>query len=193
VTRNSWSGPHTIGFDQIAPYNDTFIGAPTGIPASLWQSDYKQRTNSVFVENGVQLQFVIQWGYCPETGDMEQCEVIESYVLGAFDQNNDNIQAGAIDEYGNVLGLVNVPNPNPSGAPGKWGIGQWGQMLWSTFSNVLTPLQIPWQRPLNFARASFFFQGNCNFGLEFGALYLRFNKLGKIKNQQGNNPNTGPI
>ena len=55
VTRDSWSGPHTQGYDQIVPYNDTFIGAPTGIPGVLWQSDIKQRITSVFVENGVHL------------------------------------------------------------------------------------------------------------------------------------------
>ena len=36
---------------------------------------------------------------------MNQQEVVESYVLGAFDANNDPIQAGCLDEYGNVLGL----------------------------------------------------------------------------------------
>ena len=32
-----------------------------------------------------------------------------------------------------------------------------------------------------------------NFGLEFGALYLRLNNLGFMKNQLSNNSNAGPV
>jgi hypothetical protein len=190
LTRSAWCGPHTFPAAIIAPWKGTFIMQPVANvmtpDGSLWRSDVYQTHNSQFMEPiagsaGVAQQMTFSWqtSLVPEQGeDMSAYEAHETYMYLAFDNAGSALTMNCQTETGRALDSVSV---STAISASLWGTAVWGSGIWGGLPNPLTAVQIPWHYPLQFSRARFTMQGNCNLGLELGALYVRIEHLGYNK------------
>jgi hypothetical protein len=205
VDRGVWAGPHTLPADQIVAYNDTFIIAPIGISHSLYQSDYKQRSTSTFMEpyplsgqgsTPVQMQFVMQYAYVPDLGEFNQLSIVEAYLMVTFAASQQaptftQLNGTVIDEFLNPLTTFALVNFNPQ-VSSLWGSAVWGTSIWGGSPGILTPITFNFDRPFSFSRASFVINGSSAQGVEVGDMFCRVNVTGMMKTAQANS-NTGQI
>jgi hypothetical protein len=180
IARQIWTGPHTFPMSLIAPYGNTFIGAPIGVTNSLWQSDPVQSGTSTFVENGVQMTWNDTTSYLPDTDKMTNNCVTESLLLVALADLIANMIVNAIDENGTVLDSVQIITP--AGAT-IWGAFLWGGAVWAGSNQSLSPVQLPWTIPLVFARIMFQVTGQSAAGIKLGTWSFRYQMLRYLTNQ----------
>lgn len=175
LSRQKWSGPHTFPASMIAAYNDTFIIAPVGITAALFQSDVAQSGSSTFVENGQQLTFNFTTAMLPDPKMMSYFAVSESSLNVAQVSGQNAIQVQALDQNQGLLGSFTIP---AIGVGTVWGQFIWGQALWGGAASGLFPRSLEWVTPLVFRRMQLKATGTCGLGLKIGDLFLRYQMLG---------------
>src|SRR5258708_23486741 len=146
MVREEWSGPHTKNVSMIEPYANTFLTTSQGQGAKIYQSDQVQSNVSGFTEYGVNLTYVFQTSFLPNTDQMAQNCIIEATLnaalVAAF-----NITCAALDQNGVVLDIVTIA---AVGAPTLWWQFTWGQALSQWPANALAPRQLLWNQPLVF-------------------------------------------
>lgn len=182
ITRQIWTGPHSIPSDQIAAYNDTFIIAPFGVTGQLWQSDVKQTTSSTFVENGVQLGYTWQTCMLPDTKQMSENSMIETTINMATGQTDTAINIAAYDE-GNFAYDSVILSPTTGGS--IWNNFNWNQAQWAGgVTNALYPRQPAWHIPIVFRRLSILVNGLSTNTIKVGDMFLRYEQLGYLQQLQ---------
>src|SRR5258708_3738223 len=146
VVREEWSGPHTTQVSMIEPYANTFLTTSQGQGAKIYQSDQVQSNVSGFTEYGVNLTYVFQTSFLPNTDQMAQNCIIEATLnvalVSAF-----NITCAALGQHGGMIGILTIA---AVGAPTLWGQFIWGQALWQGAPNALAPPHLLWKQPLVF-------------------------------------------
>lgn len=172
-----WSGPHSFPASLIQPYQGTFVIAPTGIIASLWQSDPIQSNTSTFVENGTQMTWVEQTSLLPDTEQMTNSCVTESTIDLALPPTSAAVAIVAADQNGTVINSVAV-NPPSATMMTVWGSFIWGQAVWAGgVAAALSPYEIPWTLPIVFSRMTLQASGNSIGGLKIGTWHARYQVL----------------
>jgi hypothetical protein len=177
ISRQKWSGPHTLPPSMIAPYQNTFIVQPIG-QNGLWQTDVTQNSTSSFVENGQQLTWAWQTCLLPDVGQMCEFAMVETTLKMAISSSLGVVNAYAENQNGTVLDSVTVPLPTLGSS--IWGSFTWGVGSWGAASANLYPQQLQWHEPIVFQRLSIMLQGNSAQSLKIGDLYLRYEKLGYL-------------
>lgn len=172
-----WSGPHTQAASLLASYSNTFIATLQGVGAKIFQTDPVQTSTSTYVENGVQLQFVLATPMFPDTDQMSEIAMTETTVYMALISNL-SVVVSAIDQDGTVLDAVTIIG---TGGATVWGAFQWGQALWQGAQNSLYPRRLPWHIPLVFRRLGLSAQGVCVAGLKLGRIHMRYQILGYLQ------------
>lgn len=179
VPRGVWSGPHSFPASQISVYRNTFIVAPIGVTGKLFQSDAAQGLTSTYVENGTQLSFTYATTLMPNTKQMAENAMVETTIhIGMPD--GQQVACYAIDENGAVYNSVVLVSTVPTAI---WGGFTWGSALWAGASNALAPRQLKWAIPIVFQRLSIVATGNCAPNLKIGDVYLRYQQLGYLLQQ----------
>lgn len=201
LTRNTWSGPHTITHTHARPYKNTFIITPTFSVGALWQSDYFQTQNSSFIENGNAMTWSAQTTLLPDTDQMVNVCITESILDLALPVGLGNVTVLALDQNGSVINQVTIvsqggaipPSPTPVPFNTVWGHFIWGQALWGsgttggggstgTILAPLAPYILPWTLPIVWSRGSINMSGASGQGFALGALHLRYQILRQLTN-----------
>ena len=172
--RTIWSGPHTFPFSQLQPYNGTFIGAPIGVPATLFQSDAVQSDTSTFVENGTQLLWTAATALLPDTDQMTNNAITEATWDLGLSASFPTVTVTAMDQNAAVLNSVSV---TASGSATIWGAFKWGAALWGGGANSLAPQQLQWTIVIVFTRIQIQASGSSAQGIKVGTLHLRYQIL----------------
>lgn len=177
IPRGAWSGPHNFPASQIKVYNGTFIMAPIGVTAKLFQSDAAQTLTSTFVENGVQMTFTIGTTMLPDTRQMSENAIVEStwnmsYAAGGV------YNAYCGDQDGALFDSILLTAPASTTV---WGGFTWGAALWQGAANALGPRPLDWTIPIVFRRLYMGITGNCASGVKIGDLFMRYQQLGYLQ------------
>ena len=179
IPRGCWSGPHSFPCSQIQVYNNTFIIAPIGVTANLFQSDGAQNSTSTYVENGTQMTCTFTTSLLPNTQQMSENAMVETTInLGMPDAQQ--MACYALDESGAVINSVVLVS---TVAAAVWGGFIWGAALWAGAANALAPRQLKWTTPVVFQRIAISATGNCSQNLRLGDVYLRYQQLGYLLQQ----------
>jgi hypothetical protein len=179
--RQVWSGPHTFPASLIQPYMQTFIMTPTGVLASLWQSDGVQSNTSVFVENGQQMLWNWQTSNLPDTEYMTNNCMTEASLDLALPPAIPPVAVAAQDQAGSGINAVSIASPPGTGT--YWGQFLWGQALWGGGGSAsLKPYQLPWTIPIVFSRLRISANGTSANALKIGALHMRYQILRQLVN-----------
>lgn len=126
VKRKCWSGPHTFPMSCLQPWGQTFIGAPVGVTASLYQSDCRQSSTSTFTENGTALTWSYQPCLLPDAGDGTTFFLKEASVNIAMPYGQ-MVAVSCSDDTGAVMDSVTI---SQGGQASVWGGFNWGGALW---------------------------------------------------------------
>lgn len=177
IPRSCWSGPHSFPASSISVFNDTFIMAPIGVTAALFQSDGMQSLTSTFVENGVQMTLAWTTSMLPDTQQMSENDLIEATLNVALAAGV-NMNVAAQDENGAILSSVTVVAPAQTTV---WGGFIWGAALWQGGANALSPRRLAWPIPVVFRRLAISATSNCASGLRIGDLFMRYQQLGYLQ------------
>lgn len=178
-SRQIWSGPHSFPAALIQPYNQTFIVAPIGVTASLWQSDFFQSSTSTFTENGKQMTWKWQTPLLPDTDQIANNEMHEGTLDLALPSTVGPVSVGALDQAGVQITSVTLQT---TGTPTIWGSFIWGAAPWGGAAANLAPYTLPWDEPIVFSRMSIFAQGNSAASFRIGALHMRYQMLRTLTN-----------
>lgn len=177
-TRRVWTGPHSFPAALIAPYNNnaisTFIMAPQGVAASLWQSDAVPGLNSTYVENGANLSFAYQTSLLPDNQSAAMNQVVESAQAFAL-PGALSVTVLVADEAGAQLGLVILSGGNPEGT--TWGAFVWGSFPWGSSVGPFRQVRHKWPAPLVFKQMSVRVTGQSMGGFVLGNLYAEYQIL----------------
>ncbi|TSA41098.1 MAG: hypothetical protein D4R58_01895, partial [Betaproteobacteria bacterium] len=157
--RQIWTGPHTFPANQIQPWptQNTFVLAPTGTTALLFQSDPKATSASTYTENGAAMQSVYQTVLLPDNDLIAMNSMIETDIMLSLPALGTPAKAHWLDDSGYEIDRVSVP---------------------TTPSNRPQQVAIPWVKPLTFKQGSFRIDVNSAAGMAFGDLYLGYQVLG---------------
>jgi hypothetical protein len=180
-SRGIWTGPHTFPASLIQPYKGTFIEAPIGITASLWQSDVVQSSTSTYVENGVQMSWNWLTAMLPDNDQIKQNSMQLATLDMALASTIPNINVQAIDQNGTALDTVQVQTP---GGSTIWGAFTWGGAPWLGPPAALAPRPLSWTHPIVFARLQLQANGQSAAGIKIGTAHLRYQVLGYTPNLQ---------
>ena len=179
--RQIWTGPHTFPASLIQPYNQTFIVAPIGIIATLWQSDIVQSLVSGFIENGTQMTWRWQTTLLPDTDQMTNNCMTEGTLDLSLPPNIAPVIVAALDQDGSSINSVSIA-PVTS-ATTTWGAFTWGGSVWSGgLPSSLQPYELQWGLPIVFSRMSIQASGNSAPGFRVGALHSRYQILRQLTN-----------
>lgn len=177
IPRGCWSGPHSFPASSIDAYNNTFIMAPVGVAAKLFQSDSAQSSTSTFVENGTQLSLNWTSALLPDTNQMCENAMIETTVYIALAAGSP-VTASAVDQNGAIFDAVTL---QATSGTTLWGGFLWGAALWQGAQNALYPRQLKWHIPIVFRRLALMLQASCAAGFKIGQAHLRYQMLGYLQ------------
>ena len=174
ISRGVWSGPHTFPAALIQPFAGSFLLTGVGISAVIWQSDVQQSAISVFVENGVQLNWTYVTALLPDTDTMTNFMIAQATLDLALSASSPAVSVIALDQNGSVVDSVSL---SITGAGTLWGSFNWGGASWGFPALALAPRQLPWHFPLVLARGQFSVMGQSSAQSKIGALRLRYKEL----------------
>jgi hypothetical protein len=175
LTRKVFHGAHTFPADQIQPWQATFVIAPVGVPAKLFQSDPQPNINSVFTENGATMTFVFTTTLLPDNDSGAMNAIIESNIAANYPPQTVAVVT-AIDDSGAVLDTVQMSG---IGVPNTiWGNFTWGQAPWLGGAGTLRQRAIQWHQPIVFKQGFLQVTGTSLLGLVLGNLYVKYQELG---------------
>ena len=177
ITRKAWHGPHTFPASIIQPWENTFLMAPSGIVASLWQSDATPQVASTYTENGASLNWDYETVLMPDTDDMKMHAMSELTIASRFPPSA-LITVTVLDEESSVLDTIFMTG---SGAAATlWGSFIWGAALWIGGAGFMKQRAISPHEPLVFKQAFVHLTGNSLDSLIMGNLYLKYQELGYV-------------
>lgn len=180
ISKGVWTGPHSFPASQITPYDSTFIIAPIGVSAKLFQSDVQQSSTSTYTENSTDLSWHYEPAFLPDTTQMAEAAMLETTINLGYPQLTAAFDITAQDENEEVLDSVSITS---SGAAPLWGSAVWGSFVWGGLANPMQPRQIPWSIPIVFRRLKIAITGDSAAQTRLGDLFLRYQILKYL--QQG--------
>ncbi len=177
-TRGVWTGPHSFPATMIAAYTNsainTFIMAPIGVASSLWRSDAVPSFNSVYVENGAQLNFVYQTSLLPDNQSSSMNSTVETTEAFAL-PSAIALTILALDEAGNTLGVVTLSGGGTAST--VWDAFTWGSYPWGGSVSTFKQHQLAWQQPVVFKQLSVRVTGQSLSGFILGNIYASYQVL----------------
>lgn len=182
LARKIWSGPHSFAASLMQPYSNAFIKTATGVVGKLFRSDLQQSLTSTFIENGVQMTFNFSTPLLPDTDQMCEVAVVETTLDTAYTAGVPAYSASINDENNTAFDTLAL---SPSGAGSFWGNFNWGEANWLGTPNALAPRNLAWHLPIVFRRAYLAVTGQCSIGAKFGALRMRYERLGYLQQALG--------
>lgn len=177
--RKIWTGPHTFPAAQIAALQissaNSFVVAPVGVTANLFQSDPTPSINASYTENGTALQWEWQTCLLPDNEQMSENAVTET-AIGLQLPPASTVAVTAFNELGTVLGEVQIDGP--AGSPTLWDTAQWDTAIWDGAAGVFRQYPVPWPNPpLVFKQMQVQVNGASMLGESIGNLSLRYEEL----------------
>lgn len=172
--RQIWTGPHTSAAGLIQPYAGSFLLTLVGVAGKIFKSDIQQSAASMFVENGLQMNWTYTQALLPNFNTMSNYQISQSLLDFQFDSSAPPITALAINQNNSVIDQVSLRAP---GAGTFWGSFTWGQANWGSSGNALAPRQLDWHLPLVFAKMQMQVTGQAAAGVRIGAIRMRMKKL----------------
>lgn len=179
MSRDLWSGPHSFPSSLIQPYTNTFVMAPFGVTAKLFQSDAVQTSTSTFVENGAMMSLVLKTSLLPNTGKIAANYISETTIDMAL-ASGATYTVSALNNQQSVLDLVNIVAAARSAT--QWGSFIWGNATWGSSVSAIAPRKVDWHLPLVADQLYLQVTGTCAQGVKFGKTYLRYSVLGYLAN-----------
>lgn len=177
ITRKAWNGPHTFPASMIQAWGATFLVAPHGIDASLWQSDATPSSSSSYTENGTQLTWEFQTVLLPDSFDMKMHNLCETTLASNYPPQA-LVTAAVMDETGAVLDTQFMQGSGMAAT--IWGSFVWGAAPWLGGAGFFQQRRVAWHEPIVFKQGSIQFNGNSLTGLVLGNIYLTFQELGYL-------------
>ena len=177
-SRQSWCGPHDFPPSVIQPYQATFVMAPVGVFAKLFQSDVAQSASSVYVENGTQLTYTWQTAMLPDTNQMCENFLIETTIHMSLSTIVPPVNVAALDEGGNVFDTVTI---SATGTSTLWDAFNWDQAVWNSGATPLSSRAVNWHQPIVFRRLSAYVSGTSDAPVKIGRLHLRYQETGYLQ------------
>lgn len=175
---DQWSGPHTFASALLEPHpsGTGFLAVPIDVPASIWFNDIIPKATSTFVENGVQLTWVMNTTLLPDNEALAYNTVVEM-ALSFSSPPGDPFQITASNSMGNFLDTVTL-TPDPTGGDPIWGVAMWGAFLWGTALASFRRYPIYWNKPLTFRQASMRLSASSDSSQLIGDMFVRYQVLG---------------
>lgn len=156
IKRQSWTGPHSLTYDNIVSIGSTFVCTSAAVPATLQQTNVLPGPNDSYNENGVELNFVYETAPLPEGPPMAVQSLLEASLFAQFTAQV-NLTANVLDPSRSVLLTYSFLSPFlPPSNPTNWGL------LWA--QNVTIP-----------TRCAVQLTGVCAQGMGLGSLFMRLN------------------
>lgn len=176
IRRMRWNGPHTFIYDCAAENGVNFIVSSASQGAALFNSQSSPVQNSVYNDNGTQLNIKLLSSTFPKTNHMAQLQVIESTQELTSSGASVTYGITAMDERSNTLNSTFVQT---QGAGGVWGAFVWGDgTVWTSAVNVPTVYTIPWTTPLVFQKMALNITATSSSSLSIGTFYARYQDTG---------------
>ena len=170
-----WGGPHTFPGALVASYGSSFIIAPVGVPAAIYQSNVLPTSVDSYVENGIPMVWRSATPLLPGTGDMAMHELLEQ-TLGFAPSGLDSYTFSVVDEAGSVLASTTLGGGSGGSLWGSaiWGASRWGGNLNAVYSTV----RLDYGSLVVFKQAAFIGGGRSSGALRIGPMHARVRKLG---------------
>lgn len=214
LTRQVWSGPHTVSYDVITPYETGFILGTHQAMGALWRSNVIRAPGDTFTEFGSALSYTWQTEPLPEVGGrMTEYAMVESIVDVALPPGGVNTVFTALDTtsqdppstgasaiwgtmtwgtatWGGSSAVttsyttIDAVSVVSSARSPVWGAFTWGSQFWGGASNTITPQNLNWTRPIVFKRMALRGAGSATAEFKIGPACLRWQGLG-YKNTPG--------
>lgn len=178
IRMNGWTGPHTFTQSMSSPYGQTFICFNNSITPALFTSDVVQSGTSTFVENAIDMAFLIRTAPMSDDGglyensavlsviDMQLPHIAQTYTFVASDVNN---------------GVLSTATIATSASGAIWDGFNWGSQTWTSTSYGLERYNIPWTTPLVFSRMVWQITGASNLGVKIGKLTVGYQRLNYVR------------
>ena len=175
---DQWSGPHTFASALLEahPSGTGFLAVPIGVPASIWFNDVVPKATSTFVENGIQLTWVMNTTLLPDNEALSYNTVVEM-ALSFSSPAGDPLQITAVNSMGGLLDSVTL-TPDPTGGAPIWGSAIWGAFNWGTAFATFRRYPIYWTKPLTFRQASMRVSASSDVSQLIGDMFVRYQILG---------------
>ena len=157
VTNRRWNGPHTFPYDCASYSGDYFLLSGAGSGAKIFTSDYIERENSVYTDNGSFLSFTLQPCFLPKTSNINQKQVVESTIELCNTGSTQLYYLTAQDESFNTIGSATIQTP---------------------VSDSPITYAVPWDAPLVFKKLSIIITGVSGFNSEIGTMFFKYQDCG---------------
>ena len=181
--RMRWNGPHSFNYDAASTNGSTFILSGSGSGAKLFSSSVAPLSTSVYNDNGVQFNCIMQTADFQNRGEMAMKQVIESTIALAASGSRATFALQALDGDGNFVANATV-STNPSGA--SWGSNVWGDgTIWKSSLVQAQTYLIYWPTPIVFNRMSLNVSCVAASGIAIDTFYARTQKTGYTLQIQG--------
>lgn len=167
ISRQVWSGPHTLVSSLIQPYLNSFIVAPIGVPGALYISETVPSSVSDYTEFGDQLNWTMTTNFLPESPGMSVSNFNEMVVLMQTDAAMDHWTAYATDASDNQYDSVTYAI---SGTASYWDAAIWDADSWDSGTTGLRYRLIEWTQPIVTQRAQISITGGAAGGVIVGRL-----------------------
>lgn len=173
LTRQIWTGPHSFPFSQLEPWMGTFVGAPTGVPGTLFRSDALPSLTESDLENGQIMAWTYQTVLLPDDQDMMMTNVMETSVMMAVGAAN--VTISFFDDMQTLYDTVYISGVSTGTL---WDAFNWDQANWDSQSGVYRQRRVDWHIPLYFKQGYVTITGDCDPSFRIGNLSLRYQRLG---------------
>lgn len=179
-TRQHWNGPHSFTPNAAAGYNAKNYVSNLTFPGIIFVCELVPSATSAYLDNGnVPYNFDLITADFPLNAGMAEQAMVESTVeLAQTTTTPIIVNVLAFDEQDNLLDQLSVTT---SGQGPLWGGGTlWGTHLWKAASRNSKPYPLHWNRPLEFNKIYFEFQGLVVAGIGIKNQFYRFQELGYL-------------
>lgn len=171
VGKGTWIGPHTITYDDICPFENSFLVTNSTYTAQILRSNVFPTALDNFVELGSNMEFNYQTVLIPEFATQRSVAIIETSMFMAFNAQVE-ITCTVIDQSYNILGQYDMTTQfyAPTNAT-NW------RIKFVDSGDQSGTVKIP-------TRHAFQFQGVCSSGLGFGSLFVHYQFQANVNNRE---------
>lgn len=174
LTRKIWSGPHSFAASLIQPWETTFAASQIGNPGFVFQSDAYQSTTSLYVEDGIAMNWTWQPSPLPDNNDVSMNSLVRSALTCGLNSGQ-FFNITATDMNGTQLDETSI---FVGGTGTIWGSFIWGAAAWGASVSPYQQRRLEWHVPLVFKQLSLQATGASSSGIRIGNLYMLYQILG---------------
>lgn len=172
--KNQWIGPHTITYDGICSFENSFLLTNSTYTGQILRSNVLPTSVDNFVELGENMEFNYQTVLVPEFASQRSVSIIETSLFMTFNAQVE-IACTVIDQSYNILGSYDMTTQffAPTN-PTNW------RILFVESSSSSGDVRVP-------TRHAFQFQGMSSAGLGFGTLFVHYQFQSNVNNREVDN------